>query len=153
MSSLRNAAALLAAARTFRDLAPLLQPLGFAGALPLNADARRGLGLDSAVRRASIATGRGTLRALLVEVAAATPPRETVARAAAQLTAHSPELLWLLVAVHAATQTVVIAAPAPGARTRVSALTVDANHVSDSDGETLAAMADASGGVDLLVHH
>jgi hypothetical protein len=71
VSSLRNAAALLATARTFRELAPLLPPLAFASALPLDADARRELGLDGAVRRASIASGRGTLRALLIEISAA----------------------------------------------------------------------------------
>ena len=153
MSSLRNAAGLLAGARNFRALTPLLAPLGFGGALPLDADARRALGLDRAIRRGSIANGTGTLRALLVEAAADAPLRETVSRAAAQITARSPQLLWLFIVVHPASSTVVVAAPAPGVRTRVSALTVSTAHVTDSDGETLAAMADAANGVDLLVHH
>ena len=153
MSSLRNAAALLANARTFRALAPLLPPLGFGGALPLDADARRALGLDRAVRRASIANGTGTLRALLLEAAADTPLRETISRAAVQVTTRSPQLLWLLIVAQPSTNSVVVAAPAPGARTRIAALTVDTAHVTDSDGETLAAMADAANGVDLLVHH
>lgn len=153
MSSLRNAAALLAAAHTFPALAPLLPPLGFGTAIPLDAAARRELGLDRAVRRGSIANGSGTLRALLLESVADAPLRDTVSRAAAHVTARSPQLLWLLIVVHPATGSVVVAAPAPGARTRVAALTVDAAHVTDSDGETLAAMADAASGVDLLVHH
>jgi hypothetical protein len=153
VSTLRNAAALLAGANTFRALEPLLTPLCFGEPLPLDADARRALGLDPAVRRGSIANGAGTLRALLLEVAADAPLRETVGRVAAHVTARSPQLLWLLIIVHRDVGTVVIAAPAPGARARVSALTVDAAHVTDSDGETLAAMADAASGVDLLVHH
>ena len=153
MSSLRNAAGLLAGARTVRDLAPLVASLGFADLLPLDADARRAIGLDRAVRRASIANGAGTLRALLLEPVANAPARETVARIAGQITARAPQLLWLIVMVHPAPASLVIAAPAPGTRTRISALTVDVRHVSDSDGDTLAAMAAAANGVDLLVHH
>ena len=153
MSSLRNAAALLAGTHSFRELTSLLPPLGFGTALPLDADARRGIGLDRAIRRASIANGSGTLRALLLEAAPDAPLRETVSRAAAQVTARSPQLLWLLIVIQPARTTVVIAAPAPGVRVRVAALSVDAAHVTDSDGETLAAMADAASGVDLLVHH
>jgi len=153
VSSLRNAAALLAGAHNFRDLAPLLASLGFAEPLPLDLDARRAIGLDRAIRRASVATGAGTLRALLLEPAADVPIRETIARVAGQVTAQAPQLLWLLVMVQPATNSLVIAAPAPGARTRISALAIDVEHVTDSDGETLAAMADAASGVDVLVHH
>lgn len=153
MSSLRNAAALLAGARTFRDLAPLLAPLGFAEPLALDLDARRAIGLDRAIRRASVANGPGTLRALLLEPAADVTIRETASRVAGRVTAQAPQLLWLLVMVQPATNSLVIAAPAPGARTRISALAIDVEHVTDSDGETLAAMADAASGVDVLVHH
>src|SRR6185437_12324647 len=55
--------------------------------------------------------------------------------------------------VQPASESLVIAAPAPGAHTRISALTVETARVADSDGETLAAMADAASGVDVLVHH
>jgi SAM-dependent methyltransferase len=153
VSSLRNAAALLASAKNFRDLPPLLAPLGFADALPLAVDARRAIGLDRAIRRASVANGTGTLRALLFEPAADAPLRETIARVASHVTAHAPQLLWLLVIVQPSAESLVIAAPAPGARTRISALSVDVEHVTDSDGETLAAMADAATGIDVLVHH
>ena len=153
MSSLRSAAARLANARTFRDLPSLAAPLGFADPLPLDLDARRAIGLDRAIRRASVANGAGTLRALLLEAAADAPLRESVTRVAARVTANAPHLLWLLILVHPASESLVIAAPAPGSHMRISALTVEPARVADSDAETLAAMADAASGVDVLVHH
>ena len=153
MSSLRSAAALAAGARTFRDLPPLAGRLGFDAPLPLDLEARRALGLDRAIRRASVASGAGTLRALLVEPTAAAPLRETVSFVAARLATRAPQLLWLVVIVHPTTRTLVIAAPSPGAPARVAALSIEPAHVADSDAETLAAMADASLGVDVLVHH
>ncbi len=153
VSSLRNSASLLARVRTFRDLAAILPPLRFAESLPLDADARRAIGLDPAIRRASIANGPGTLRALLLETIPDVPLRQTVARISGQVTAHAPQLFWLLILLHRGSGTMVIAAPAPGERGGLSALTIEPGHVSDSDGETLAAMVDASTGVDVLVHH
>jgi hypothetical protein len=105
------------------------------------------------LRRAQVASGAGTLRALLAQIAADAPVHESISRASSRLGARSPQLLWLVVAVHPASHTLVIAAPAPGTRSHVSALAVDTTRVIDSDGETLAAMVDASIGVDLLVHH
>ncbi|MFI5244785.1 MAG: hypothetical protein ACHQQR_06125, partial [Gemmatimonadales bacterium] len=153
MSSLRHAAGLLAGVRNFSGLESLLPTLGFAELLPLDRDARRAMGLDRAIRRASVANGSGTLRALLLEPAAGAPMRETVMHVAGRVTARAPQLLWLLIMHQPGTRSLVIAAPAPGARTRISALTADLAHVTDSDGETLAAMSDAAGGVDLLVHY
>ena len=153
MSSLRSSAALLAAARTLRSLDSLLPALGFGESLPLDRDARRAIGLDRTIKRAAVANGTGTLRALLLEAAADSPTRETVTRVAAQVTAHAPQLLWLLIMVQPEDSSLVIAAPAVGARARISALSIDSSRVTDSDGETLAAMADAAGGIDVLVHH
>ena len=153
MSSLRNAAALLAGARNYRDLPSLLGPLRFGSPLALDAEGRRGVGLDGSVRRAAVANGAGTLRALLVETAAEASIRAAVTRVAGRVAAHAPQLLWVIILVQPATHALVIAAPAPGARTRISALAIDTRRVADSDGETLAAMADAATGVDLLVHH
>jgi hypothetical protein len=153
VSSLRNAAELLAGAHAFRDLAKLSTPLGFTAPLPLDLDARRAIGLDRTIKRASVANGPGTLRALLLDPAADAPLRETVTRVAARVTAHAPQLLWLLFIARPSASALVIAAPAPNVRTGISALSVDLAHVTDSDAETFAAMADAACGTDLLVHH
>ncbi len=153
MSTLRNAATLLDGAQSYGALTPLLSSFGFAEPLPLDISARRALGLDRAIRRASVAAGPGTLRALLLDASTGAPLRETVTRMAAGVAAHAPQLLWLIVALQPAERLLVIAAPAPGARPRISALSIDLTHIADSDAETIAAMADASGAVDLLVHH
>jgi hypothetical protein len=153
VSSLRHAAALLARTNTFAELATLVAPLGFGSALPLDAAARRVLGLEPGIRRASVAEGAGTLRALLAELRADVQAHEAAARAAGRLASRSPELLWLVVLVQPSAHVVVVAAPAPGMITRVCALMVDTRRVVDSDAETWAAMEAAAAGSDLLVHH
>jgi len=135
-----------------RDLAPIATALGFGEAAALDAESRRALGLDAGVQRAHVGAGPGTLRALLVDVAAERTFRDTVGRTASRVAAHSPHLLWLIIAVQPASHAIAIAAPAPGTRPRVAALLADPTRVLDSDAETLAAMVDASRGADLLVH-
>ena len=153
MSSLRHAAALLARTRLFRDIEPLVAPLGFQAALPLDAPSRTALGLNGAVRRAAVLTGQGTLRALALEIREGVSLHDELAQTARRLAARSPQLLWIVVASHPATHALVIAVPAPGARARVAALSVNTLRVVDSDAETFAAMVAASDGPDVLVHH
>jgi hypothetical protein len=153
VSSLRHTAGLLAGISTLRDLGSLAAELGFATTLPLDTETRRALGLDASIRRAAVANGTGTLRAMLIELRADANVRDEVARAAIRLASRSPELLWLIVAVQPVLNRLVIAAPAPGAHARVSALALDTGRVVDSDAETVAAMVAASAGADLLVHH
>ncbi|HEV8410131.1 MAG TPA: hypothetical protein VGQ30_06460, partial [Gemmatimonadaceae bacterium] len=153
MSSLRTAAALLAGAKSFRELAPFLPALGFAESLPLDLGDRRAIGLDRSIRRAAVANGSGTLRALLLEAATDAPARETITRVASRVTAHAPHLLWLLVMVQPASESLVIAAPASAGRKQVSALLTTIAGIAPSDAETLAAMCDAAAGADVLVHH
>jgi hypothetical protein len=152
MSSLRSAATLLSHTRSFRDLTPLAGRLGFSEPVLLDGRSRSALGIDGSARRVAVASGAGTVRALVVELAPSTTARESIARIAARVSQASPELLWLVVAVQPATGTIVIAAPAPGAATRIAALALDARRVMDSDAETVAAMADAGGAIDVLVH-
>ena len=153
MSSLRTAAALLSHTHSFRDLAPLAARLGFGEPALLDGRSRSALGIDGNVRRVAVASGLGTMRSLLVELGPAAVARESIARTATRIAQASPELLWLVVAVQPATGTIVIAAPAPGAAARLTALAIDVRRVVDSDAETLAAMADAMGTTDVLVHH
>ena len=153
MSSLRSAATLLSHTHSFRDLTPLAAHLGFGEPALLDGRSRSALGIDGSARRACVASGTGTVRALLVELGAAAVPRESIARIATRIAQASPELLWLVVAVQPAAGTIVIAAPAPGAAARLTALAIDVHRVVDSDAETVAAMADARGTTDVLVHH
>jgi methylase of polypeptide subunit release factors len=152
VSTLRESAALLSRAHSLRDLGAIATALGFGEAATLDAASRRAIGLDGGVRRAGVSTGSGALRALLIDASTERPLRETVARAAARVAAHSPQLLWVVVAVQSASHAIALAAPAPGAPPRVAAMLADVTRVLDSDAETLAAMIDASRAADLLVH-
>lgn len=153
MSLLRHAATLLSQVRRPRDLDAIAATLGFGEFQALDARGATALGLGAPVRRPSVARGAGTLRALRFACDPTTTARDVVARAAAQLATRSPQMLWLVLAVHEPTATVIIAAPAPGGGARVAALAAESPHVTDSDAETLAAMASASQGADVLVHH
>ncbi len=153
MSSLRTAATLLSHTHSFRDLAALATRLGFGEPALLDGRSRSALGIDARARRASVASGSGTIRALLIELGSAAVARDAIARSATRVAQASPELLWLIIAVQPATGTIVIGAPAPGATARLAALAIDARRVVDSDAETVAAMSDAIGATDVLVHH
>ena len=153
MTTLREAAALLARTDSFRDLPPLAAALGFGSAIPLDAPTRTELGLDTDIRHAAIASGSGTLRALLLDITTAANPRSTVARAANRAASRSPQLLWIAVAVQRTTHTTIIAVPSSASRIKVVALTVDSRRIVDSDAETFAALTHAARGHDLLVHH
>ena len=153
MSHLRNAAERLAAVRHAADLDAIATELGFGPFDALDARTASNLGLSADARRPGVARGSGTLRALRFAIADGAAPRETVARLTARLGDRAPQMLWLVLAAHQPTKTLYLAAPASGGGARVVALAVEWTHVTDSDAETLAAMAGASGGVDLLVHH
>ena len=153
MSSLRTTATLLSHTHSFRDLAALAARLGFGEPALLDGRSRSALGIDAGARRACVASGSGTIRALLVELGPTAVARDTIARIATRVAQASPELLWLVIAVQPATGTIVIAAPAPGAAARLAALAIDGRRVVDSDAETVAAMADATGATDVLVYH
>lgn len=155
MLSTHAAARLLADAGDHRALAAIAAACGLDGdPAPLDADARHALGLPRALRRVHVVPGAGTLRALVVELAAGAPARELVARTAARLAARTPQLSWLLLATERHGHTLVLAAWRAVARgvPRVQALVVDRRRVVASDAETLAALAAAREAIDLLTH-
>jgi hypothetical protein len=153
MSSLRSAALLLSRAPAFGSLGAISTALGFEAPLALDASTRRDLDFTPLVSRAAVAVGRGTLRAILLEVAELPPLRETVIRCAARIGARAPEALWCVIATQQGSASLVIAVPTPHGTHGMSALTVDSADVRDSDAEALAGMIDASAGADLMVHH
>ncbi len=96
--------------------------------------------------RASIQRGRssggGALRALLLDIAPGQSLRDRLTRIAQRLGRRGSPLLWLLCAAgrdsgHVAIGVIDLAAPRP----RVRALLCDCRHVTESDAETLAALA------------
>jgi hypothetical protein len=154
MRSLAYAASLLASATPER-LPSVAAALGFAAdPLPLDRKALDALGLATTpVAAARVVPGEGTLRALLVELAAATPLRESVGAIATRLASRAPHLLWLLVAAqHDAGGLALAAWSGERTRPRVAALLVDRERVLASDAETLAALADIPHSTDTLAH-
>src|SRR5690242_8225533 len=135
MRSLASAASLLAAA-TPQRLPSLAATLGFAAdPLPLDSKARDALGLSATpIAAARIVPGEGTLRALLVELDAATPLRESVGAIATRLASRAPHLLWMLIAAQRDAAGLALAAwNGERTRPRVAALLVDREHVLPSD--------------------
>jgi hypothetical protein len=154
--TLRSAAARLAAAGGLADLVPIIAELSFvASPVPLDAAAREALGLPIEVSDAAVAAGPGALRALVLELDASAPLRETLGRIAGRLASRLPHVLWLLVAAPRDGTQVGIAAWAGAAHRppRVVALVADRIRIVDSDAETLLALAAATdSSSDVLTH-
>jgi len=152
--TLRSAAALLAAATDISSLGPLAAAVGIAG-LPaaLDSDARTALGLPGDCPSASVARGPGTLRALLLDVDGTRPMREVLVHLARRLSARAPHVLWLAIACRQRSGDVAVAAWMHGrSGPRVAALLVDRTRITDSDAETLCAVASAMESIDVLTH-
>jgi hypothetical protein len=153
---LRAAARLLADAVNVESLTPIAAALGCA-ACPVALDEAllREIGLDAA-KQAQIAEGPGALRALLLELDGRAPFAEQLRRSAQRLAQHTPHVLWIVLATHAESSSVAIAAWSANLRPpRVAALLAQRDHVVDSDAETLAtlaAAADPRADADVLTH-
>jgi hypothetical protein len=100
----------------YHDLPPLAATLGFGASVPFDAHSRAELGFDADIRHAAIASGSGTLRALLLDITPGTNARAAVARAAHRAAARSPQLLWIVIAIQRATHTTIVAVPSSASR-------------------------------------
>jgi len=154
--SLESFAALVAATSSDASLSALAAELGFPReAVRLDPDTRTALGVPSApiVRSARVATGRGALRAILLECEHDTPLRTIATNVAQQCSDHAPQLLWLLIATQYNGCDLTVATwSADRSKPRVVALHVDRTHVVPSDAETVAALAATSDDSDILAH-
>lgn len=155
MRSLESFAALLAATSSDAALSALASELGFSNTVRLDPDTQATLGAPSppVVRSARVATGTGTLRAILLECERDTALRSVATAVAQQCTAHAPQLLWLLIATQYNGCELTIATwSADRSKPRIVALHVDRTHVVPSDAETVAALAAAASDSDILTH-
>ncbi|HEV8448360.1 MAG TPA: N-6 DNA methylase [Gemmatimonadaceae bacterium] len=154
VASLHAAAELLASADSAAGIAAIARSIGCDGdPAPLDKETQRALGLDDAVVEASVATGRGALRALLLTVRDDAAIREVLPRYAGRLATRAAHALWVLVATQRAHGEVVIAAWSNERRPpRVAAVVVNRRRPVDSDAETLRALSVAAGERDVLTH-
>jgi len=150
--SLRDASQLLSALATAPDLGALISSLGFALPLPLDSPTARRLGLTAAERGVRIAPGPGTLRALLLHGSDDALTRERLSAICRVLARTAPDCLWLVLARRVTSGCLAIAAAPPDGSGPVPGLEVDPARVRQSDAETLAALAGATGGTDLMTH-
>ncbi len=152
MLTITDATALLQRAAERPGRLALLRALGFrapVGALAPEAAGR--LGLDHDTRRAEVAGGDGTLRALVLDVRPTAILRETVGRAARHVASRAPELLWLVLAGRRGGE-VVLTVPASGGAAGTAAMLFDPRNVRPADAESLVALVGATGGGDLDTH-
>ena len=153
MLTVHSAAKLLAYAHDAPALATLARAIGFAGdPAPLDAPSRAALGLPRSVRVATVLAGRGSLRALCIELPAGTLTRDVAGTLAIRVQRRSPFALWLVFATERRGDTVAVAAATIAPRAKASLLIASRTRVLDSDAETVRALAGAADAVDLLAH-
>ena len=145
--------ALLKNADSLASLAVLAHTLGFATPAPLDDATRQALGIHEVFRQPHVAEGRGATRALLAIVDEECSLREEVGRLASRLASRAPHLLWLVLLTSPSRGEIAIGtwttAKIPP---KVAALFVNRANVLISDGDTLAAVAGATGANDVVIH-
>ncbi len=154
MRSLASAAGLLANCTTVSETAPLVREMGFhSNLVPLSSDGINLLGLPESLRSPHIASGEGSLRALVFEMIPEADERAMLARVAACLGSRAPQLLFIVIALHPPRRTVSVAAfDSERIHPRVKALVARIDAVVDSDAETICTLAAAKSDSDLLTH-
>lgn len=143
MLTIRASATLLARADSLDSARPLLRALGFTAAPHVvDGAVRSALGLDGAIARARLLAGEGTLRTLLAVLPDEADVREAARRIAQALDRHAAGSAWLLCLLHDPSRTLTLAVFTTGpSGTRLSALRVERDRVTDSDADTLRALA------------
>ena len=140
----RDAARLLAAAGHEAPLASLSTALGFTEPLRILPRDLSRLGIDDVPRETSVASGRDSLRALLVEWDSGPALRDRIVATARAVARHSPGHHWIVIARHRARNELLVAAPDATSRGAVPSLIIEAHHLRESDAETFASLAAAA---------
>lgn len=155
MDSLNQAASVVSAAWQPDGVTPLLVALGFdQRALPLNDASRDRIGLPAVILAADIVTAGGSLRALVIDITLDANIRDCIASVARRLSAHAPQLLWLVIARQRGGSILTIATWHCRATTpTITAMTTERGHVIDSDAETLCALSSARSIADPVMRH
>lgn len=151
MKTLERAAAILSDAKSLDGLDALFSGLGFTPPLlPLDRPALQALGLG-AFPHSRIAKGNGALRGLALVVDDDADLRASLTGIANALARSAPQLLWIVVALKP-NEVAIICWRSAGNRVRIASLLCRADHVVQSDAETLCMLSAVSDESDLLTH-
>ncbi|MEO6778251.1 MAG: hypothetical protein ABI194_02270, partial [Gemmatimonadaceae bacterium] len=155
MHSLNQATSVVNAAWQPDGITTLLGALGFdQRALPLNDASRNRLGLPATVLAADVVSASGSLRALVIDIPPSANTRECIASVARRLSAHAPQLLWLVIARQRGGSALTIATwHCRGTTPTVTAVTTERGRVIDSDAETLCGLSSARSIADPVMRH
>ena len=124
----------------------LLAGLGFTTpSLALDPESVDRIGLSNTVVAARVSAAEGSLRALTLQTRPGESLRECISSAAFQLSKHSPQFLWLLVALDSTRDSVAIAVwQRQEATRRIGVIIIRVSHILDSDAESLCSLAAAA---------
>jgi SAM-dependent methyltransferase len=150
---MRGAAALLSSAQSAAGLWDVLQSTGLCGSpVELDDATCEALGL-AGFTCGHMATGHGSIRALVLELDDQSRLRDGVQRAARKLTASAPHVLWIVGVVAPGARSAGIVAWSIGDRSpRVASFVWGPDSLVDSDAETLCALSAIRDTTDLAVH-
>ena len=152
MHTLRQSAALLAAATSPAGLESIARHLGFTDPpATLDIEACNQLGLPDDLSHVSVVRGTGACRALLTVAPAHVPLRGRLTELASALQQRTSGVQWLLIAI-AGDEVGVACWRDARAAPRVVALVATRRRIVASDAESLAALAAAGEGDALLAH-
>jgi len=150
--SLTDSRRLLETARDHEGLLQCAREVGFTESTSVGLHIQRKLGIEGAADRFDVAEGRGALRALLVTFSKNVTPRDALGTIAARLSSSVPHLLWIVFSTDRANHLGISAWIAGGSRVRLHTLLADPKRITESDAQTLCALASISATSDILTH-
>ena len=155
METLDDARRAIDAVREAGGLNALLATFGFnTPSLALDRESLSSIGLAETLATARVSAGEGSLRALIVENRPGETLRECITSTAHQLAKHSPQFLWLLVALESPGDSIAIAVwRQQGASRRIGVINTRPGHVLDSDAEAFCSLAAATAAPNDAMRH
>jgi hypothetical protein len=150
--SLSDARRLLEGARNSYGLRKCAAALDFRSSTPVGEELQEKLGIAGLGLHFEVCENRGSLRVLTVLLPPRAQPREILATIASRLSLSVPHLLWLVISSDGISEAGIAVWRNTGSRPRIFALLTDCERISDSDAQTLCALASISTASDSLTH-
>ncbi len=152
MLSVREAQELLENTLSNDGLRCCAMAMGFTRSTPVGGDLQQKLGLTGLGSSFEICEGRGTLRALLVWLAGAESPRDTLTAICRKLSTTVPHLLWTVISGDGRAHTGISVWRTEAKRIRVHALLAEPHRITESDAHTFCALAAGASSSDSITY-